>query len=280
VGPEFACLGVAGIVAEKKARITNLPWLLDEEVLAARFSLSGVRLINDMTALSASLSSLGADDLLQIQDAARDKDGTKAVIAPGTGLGEGYLIETETLFLPRGSEGGHSDFAPVNDEQLELLQWLGRRSWPVSYEMLCSGLGIPTLYDFCREQSFFAETKMIREQLDGVRDRTPVIVNGAISREPCPLCQKTVELFLSILGSEAGNLALKLYALGGLYIGGGIMPRLVGKFPFTSFLEAFGRKEKMEHLMARIPINLIRRPDAVLCGAAVFGRRYFHLFSG
>jgi glucokinase len=276
--PELACLGVAGIVAGGKARITNLPWLMDEQILAKKFALAHVKLINDMTALCAVLSSLATGDLLSLQQGQGQKDGTRAVIAPGTGLGEGYLIETEAVFLPRGSEGGHADFAPVNDEQIALLKWLGKGSKPVSCEMLCSGMGIPALYSFCRDKGDIAETAEIREQLDDARDPTPVIVNGAISPVPCPLCIKTMELFLSILGSEAGNLALKLYALGGLYLGGGLMPRLTGKISFTPFIEAFGRKEKMAHLMAQIPVRLILKRDAVLCGAAVFGRRYFQQY--
>jgi glucokinase len=274
--PEFACLGVAGVIKEGVAKITNRPWLISEEELAREFSLAGVKLINDMTALCAVISTLDATDLLQLQEGKMQQDGTKAVIAPGTGLGEGYLIETESAFLPRGSEGGHTDFAPVTDEQLELLQWLRLRMQPVSYEMLCSGLGIPTLYDFLREQGSITETASIKAQLSVAADRTPVILNGAIEgATPCPLCWKTIELFLSILGSEAGNLALKLYATGGLYIGGGIPPRLTGKTSFAPFMQAFRHKAKMEDLLAEIPVNLILKRDAVLCGAAHFGRRFF-----
>jgi len=274
--PDFACLGVAGVIKEGVARITNRPWLISEEELARDFSLAGVKLINDMTALCVAISTLEATDLLPLQEGQMQKDGTKAVIAPGTGLGEGYLIETETAFLPQGSEGGHTDFAPVDDEQLELLQWLRQRTQPVSYEMLCSGLGIPTLYDFLRERGLIAETYAIKALLKDAADRTPIILDGAIGATPCPLCRKTMELFLSILGSEAGNLALKLYATGGLYIGGGIPPRLVGRISFAPFIQAFRHKAKMEDLLAEIPVNLILKRDAVLCGAAHFGRRFFH----
>ena len=274
--PDVACLGVAGVIDAGVARITNLPWLISEEALAHEFSLAGVKLINDMTALCSALPDLAGADLLPLQEGRRRMGGTRAVIAPGTGLGEGYLIETETAFLPRGSEGGHTDFAPVTDEQLQLLQWLRRRTQPVSVEMLCSGLGIPALYDFLREQGSMAETGSIGVQLRGAADRTPIILNAAIKADdPCPLCLRTMELFLSILGSEAGNLALKLYATGGLYIGGGIPPRLSGRLSFAPFLQAFRRKARMEDLMAGIPVDLILKRDAVLCGAAGFGRRLF-----
>jgi glucokinase len=276
VRPDFACLGVAGVVDNKTARITNRPWLISEEELAGKFSLAGVKIINDMTALCAAIPALEAADLLRLQEGRMQKDGTKAVIAPGTGLGEGYLIETESVFLPRGSEGGHTDFAPVTDEQIKLLQWLRRTTQPVSCEMLCSGLGIPTLYDFLREQGSIAETASIGAALKDAADRTPIILDGAIGEAtPCPLCRKTMELFLSILGSEAGNLALKLYATGGLYIGGGIPPRLTGRISFTPFMQAFRNKAKMEDLLAEIPVNLILKRDAVLRGAADFGRRFF-----
>lgn len=278
--PDFICLGVAGIIDDGKARITNLPWHMDERGLAEEFSLKGAKLINDMTALGAVLSSLASDDLQTLQQGEVEKEGTRAVIAPGTGLGEGYLIETEAVFLPCGSEGGHADFAPVNDEQQQLLAWMSKRSRPVSYEMLCSGLGIPALYDFCKEHGAIAETAVIAKRLQETIDKTPVIVDGAIADEPCPLCRRTMELFLSILGSEAGNLALKLYARGGLYIGGGLMPRLAGKLSFAPFIEAFRRKQKMEELMAKIPVHLILKRDAVLSGAAVYGRRYFGPQSG
>ncbi|MDR3630493.1 MAG: glucokinase [Desulfocapsaceae bacterium] len=273
--PDFACLGVAGVVKDGAARITNRPWLITEETLVREFSLSGVRLINDMTALCAALPTLTGADLLPLQTGRMQKKGTKAVIAPGTGLGEGYLIEDGPAFLPRGSEGGHADFAPVDDEQIKLLRWLRRRARPVSYEMLCSGLGIPSLYDFCKASGQIAETEAIKEELNRAADPTPVILAGAIAAAPCPLCLKTMELFLSILGSEAGNLALKLYATGGLYIGGGIPPRLSGHIPFTGFLEAFRHKAKMEDLMAAIPVHLIIKPDTVLSGAIAYGRRIF-----
>jgi glucokinase len=273
--PDFACIGVAGVVDEGRAKITNLPWTLDEQILVKKFAFVRVKLINDMTALAAVLTSLESADLQTLQQGQEQKEEVKAVIAPGTGLGEGYLIETGSVFLPKGSEGGHADFAPVDDEQRALLTWLERDLKPVSYEMLCSGMGIPTLYDFLKDQGKIAETEAIRQQLHTVRDRTPVIIDGAVSQDSCPLCGRTIELFLSILGSEAGNLALKLYALGGLYIGGGLLPRLAGRLSFAPFIQAFGRKEKMAHLMARIPVKLVLKRDAVLCGAAVFGRRYF-----
>jgi glucokinase len=198
----------------------------------------------------------------------------RAVIAPGTGLGEGFLVGVGGHVLVQGSEGGHCDFAPTCAIQAELLAWMRSRhpGEPVSYETFCSGMGIPLLYAFFKA-SGMAESATIREGLEAVADQTPVIVGGAIDgRNPCPLCAKTMDTFLAILGAEAGNLALKLYSTGGLYIGGGIMPRLAGRLSFAPLLAAFNHKEKMEALMQSIPVRLITRKDAALLGAAGHGK--------
>jgi glucokinase len=153
----------------------------------------------------------------------------------------------------------------------------GRHPWPapISYEMLCSGLAIPTLYAFFKA-SGREETPAVRAalalELSQAGDQTPVIVNNALSdQQPCPLCRQAVETFLAILGAEAGNLALKLYSTGGLYIGGGIMPRLAGRISFTPMLTAFNKKEKMAALMATIPVRLITRKDTALLGTVGYG---------
>ena len=270
--PEYACLDVAGVTGQEVATVTNLPWLIDARRLTKEFGFRDTVLLNDMTAVCASIALLGKGDLLELQRGEEQDGQMIAVIAPGTGLGQGFLLQSESLFFPRGSEGGHADFAPVDEQQIELLSWMKRKSQgPVSYEDLIAGPGIPSLYDFLRETGLTPESEDIRAALEGARDRTPVIINGALGSSPCPLCRATVELFLAILGSEAGNLALKLYAKGGLFIGGGIMPRLVGQVSFAGFLENFLRKGKMEKLMATIPVHLILNKQAALLGAARFG---------
>lgn len=270
--PEYACLDVAGVTGQEVATVTNLPWLIDARRLTKQFGFRGTVLLNDMTAVCASIALLGESDLLELQRGEKQDGQMVAVIAPGTGLGQGFLLQSESLFFPRGSEGGHADFAPVDGQQIELLAWMRRKSQgQVSYEDLIAGPGIPSLYDFLRESGPVPESEGIRAALEGARDRTPVIINGALGTSPCPLCRATAELFLAILGSEAGNLALKLYARGGLFIGGGIMPRLVGQVSFAGFLENFLRKGKMEKLMATIPVHLILNKQAALLGAARFG---------
>ncbi len=270
--PEYACLGIAGVVSGGEATVTNLPWSITEKALAAQFGFAGVRLINDLTAVCASLPLLQPADLLEIQQGLPQPNQLIGVIAPGTGLGEGLLVQGNGFFFPRGSEGGHTDFAPVSEEQQQLLRWMHGRQHPVCYETLIAGPGIPHLYDFYRvhlKMDVFAE---VEQRLAAATDRTPVIFESAFAKPPCPLCRRVVELFLSILGSEAGNLALKLYARGGIYIGGGIVPRIADKVSFTGFLDAFQDKDKMVGLMKTIPIHLIRHDNPGLLGAAHYGR--------
>ncbi len=271
--PAYACLAVAGVVRHGQAQMTNLPWIISEQGLSERFGLARVWLVNDLTALCASLPLLRNSDFLELQQGKAEPNGVQAVIAPGTGLGEGFLLRIGESVRAQGSEGGHCDFAPTDATQVALLEWMRQQQpgEPVSYEMLCSGLGIPTLYAFFKE-SGMEERASLCAALEKASDQTPVIVNGALDDEnPCPLCRKSVETFLAILGSEAGNLALKLYSTGGLYIGGGIMPRLAGRISFAPLLAAFNKKEKMGALMATIPVRMITRKDAPLLGAASHG---------
>lgn len=270
--PNYACLDVAGVTDQQSATVTNLPWLINACSITKLFGFQRTVLLNDMTAVCASIALLGRDDLLELQRGEENCGEMIAVIAPGTGLGEGLLLQSEMIFFPRGCEGGHADFAPVDEEQAELLAWMMHKTRvPVTYEDLIAGPGIPYLYDFLRETGRGVESAVITTALQEANDRTPVIVNGALGASPCPLCRRAVELFLAILGSEAGNLALKLYAKGGLYIGGGIMPRLAGQISFAGFLENFHRKGKMAKLMDTIPVHLIMKKNAALLGAARYG---------
>ena len=270
--PRFASLAVAGVIGKKTAVVTNLPWIIEAERVAAAFGFARVVLLNDMSAVCASVPLLGPEDWIELQPGDGEGGEMSAVIAPGTGLGEGLLVQSDSVFFPCGGEGGHSDFAPVNEEQQDLLQWMLRRGGPVSCEDLIAGPGIATLYDFLKESGREEESGAVAESLAVAVDRTPVIAAAALADRPCPLCRRTMELFLSILGSEAGNLALKTYARGGLYIGGGIVPRLVGQISFAGLLKGFRRKGKMEELMTAIPVRLITRKDAALLGAARYGR--------
>lgn len=270
--PQFACIAVAGVVEGGRAGMTNLPWVIDSRLLEQRFGFTQVLLMNDLTAMAGSIPLLGPDDLLELQAGKGCGTEIRAVVAPGTGLGEGLLLEIGGRLFARGSEGGHTDFAPVDEEQLALLAWMRQKGTPVSYEMLIAGPGLASLYDFCKAYHPIPESPQVALAMARAKDKIPVIVDGAVGIQTCPLCRRVIDLFLSILGSEAGNLALKLYARGGVYLGGGILPRLAGKVSFAGFLRAFNSKGLMANLMAGIPVSLILRADAALLGAAVIGR--------
>jgi glucokinase len=273
--PLAASIAVAGIVAGESGQMTNFPWKIDCYRLKERFKFDKVSLINDMTAVCSSLPLLAPEELYTIQQGSSTAGDIKGVVAPGTGLGEGLLVDINGQLLAQGSEGGHTNFAPVDEEQLALLSWLQKREKEVNYEMLISGPGLGNLYDFCKEYHQLPESPQVIQSMVQARDRIPAIVNGAINTPHCRLCKHVLSLFLSILGSEAGNLALKIYARGGIYLGGGILPRLVDKVSFDGFLDSFLQKGQMSDLMKEIPVFLIKRRDAALIGAAEFGRRIF-----
>ncbi len=271
--PLYGSIGVAGIVSGRKARFTNLSWQVSCRDLEQKFGFKKVILSNDLTALCSGISLLLPDDLIELQMGESGQNEVKGVIAPGTGLGQGFMIETGGRFFAWGSEGGHVDFGPVNEEQVALLSWMQKKKQPVSYEMLIAGPGIVHLYSFCRDYYAIAESLEIVEQMSKYKDRTPVIVGGATHNPICPLCKKTLDLFLSILGSEAGNLALKLYARGGIYVGGGIIPRLVDKVSFSGFMKSFLNKGQMSDVMKTIPVYLVLNRNTALLGAARIGHQ-------
>lgn len=273
--PEYGCLGVAAVINQGIAGLTNLDWIIHERKLQDKFAFKHISLINDLSAVCASLPLLQKNELFTIQQGNMATNGIQAVIAPGTGLGEGFLLNREGSFFPQGSEGGHCDFAPLNREQEQLLSFMRQKYKAISYELLCSGLGIPNIFDF------FATTDVPRESrrfaiIEQATDRTPAISEGAYTKKPCPLCQKTISVFLEILGAEAGNLALKTYSTGGLFIGGGILPRIASRVSFAPFLEHFQRKENMQKLMASVPVHIILKKNAALLGSIHYGH---HLYS-
>jgi len=270
--PEICCCDVAGPVQNGRGGLTNLPWVLDAHELEATLGLKKVVLINDMTALCRSLLMLEHNDLMVLQPGETvGEPGTgraKAVLAPGTGLGEGFALVSDGTLFVQGAEGGHCSFAPVNPVQRELLAWMLGRQEQVSFEDVASGPAVGQLYAFLKEKGVAAPTAAVEQKCVAVADKTPVILEAAVGADGCPLCRAVLELFLDILGAEAGNLALKICPDGGLYLGGGILPRLFDKISFAGFLEAFAAKSKMAPLLRRFPVYLILRGDAPLLGAA------------
>jgi glucokinase len=267
-----AAFGVAGPVVEGRASVTNLPWVLDEAQLEASLPFSSVYLLNDLVSVAYAVPILEAEDIhtLNVGDAAAG--GAIAVVAPGTGLGEAFLTWEGDGYRAHPSEGGHADFAPANALQLELLDYLMERFGHVSNERVCSGLGMPNIYAFLKDAGYAEEPAWLTEKLAGVDDPTPAIATTAMDDEQtCELCKATLDLFLAILGAEAGNLALKVLATGGVYLGGGIPPRILPALAQGPFMEAFLAKGRFADLMAEIPVHVILNAKAGLLGAAHYG---------
>jgi glucokinase len=264
-----ACFGVAGPVVGGRARLTNLPWLVEETALQGALNLQAARLLNDLEAIANAVPHLLPDDLHTLATGAPVTGGAIAVIAPGTGLGEAFLTWEGTGYHAHPSEGGHADFAPTSAAEIELLQYLQGRFGHVSCERVCSGSGIPNLYDYLEQSGGAAASPEVAARLATAEDRTPVILQAGLD---CALCAATVRLFVSILGAEAGNLALKVLATGGVYLGGGIPPRILPALAEGRFLEAFRRKGRFAELLERMPVHVITSGVALI-GAASYGLR-------
>jgi len=267
-----ACFGVAGPVIEGHATITNLPWSIDERQLRSCLGLRVASLLNDLAAVSHAVPTLGHTELHTINAGHPSPCGALAVIAPGTGLGESFLTWEGEGYRPHPSEGGHASFAPVGPEQLALAQYLTAQFDHVSAERVCSGMGIPNIYAFYRDSGRARAPEWLAQKLAASADPTPVIVSAALdAEEPCGLCTATMDTFMAILGAEAGNLALKVMATGGVYLGGGIPIRILPLLMNGRFMEAFRSKGRLSSVLDRCPVHVILNPKAALLGAAQHG---------
>jgi glucokinase len=270
--PQWATFGVAGPVVSGKATITNLPWVMDETQLAKAFDIPSVQLINDLVAIAQAVPWLETDELYTLNEGRPVEGGAIVVNAPGTGLGQAFLIWDGSRYRAHPSQGGHTDFAPTNDFEIELLRFLMSRFEHVSYERVCAGIGLPNIYDFLKQAGYAEEPPWLAERLAQAGDRTPIIVQAALDdKKPCELCAKTLNTFVSLLGTETGNLALKVLATGGVYLGGGIPPRILPALEDERFLGAFRRKGRMSDLMVDMPVRVILHPEVALLGAASYG---------
>ena len=245
---------------------------MDEHQLQLALQIPSVLLLNDLDAIAHSVPHLESQDLCILNQGQRVPGGAIAVIAPGTGLGEAFLTWDGSHYLAHTSEGGHADFAPVNAFQVELLRYLMARFPHVSFERLCSGKGIPNIYDYLKDSGYSEQPQWLAEQLAVAQDRSPVIVNNALDKDnACELCVATLNAFVSILGAEAGNLALKVLATGGVYIGGGIPPRILSYLQNNQFMQAFTHKGRLTPLLTQMPVHVILNPKVALLGAAIHG---------
>ena len=261
-----ACLGVAGPVVGEHSKTPNLPWIISAQAIRETVGCQKVKLINDLEANGYGISLLEGDELETLQEGSLRKEGHGALISAGTGLGEALLYREGKGFKPVASEGGHADFAPRNELEIELLRYLLKRFQHVSYERVLSGTGLSNIYSFLRDSGRGQEPNELGDQLEQ-EDPGAAISRAALSGES-ELCVKALDLFVSIYGAEAGNLALKAKAVGGLYVGGGIAPKIISKLREETFLKAFWDKGRLSSLMKAIPVRVILKPNTALYGAA------------
>jgi glucokinase len=272
---ERACFDVAGPVIEGRAKVTNLPWAMDEASLAKDLNLKSVRLINDLEAVARAIPILRPGDVRTLNVGLPVAGGDIGVVAPGTGLGESFLTWDGSKYVPHSSEGGHSDFAPTDERQIRLLRYLLQRFDHVGVERVCSGIGIPNIYECLRDVERIPEDPDIAQAIAAAKDRTAAIANFAIDPDqPSKLCTATIETFISILGSEVGNLAIKVLATGGIYLAGGIPLHILTLLEKPAFMEFFKRKGRFAELMERIPVHVILN-HAALVGSAAYGLESF-----
>jgi glucokinase len=261
-------LGAAGPIVGGRAVGVNVPWQVDQAQLSQALGMP-VALLNDLQAVAHAVPFLEDDDLATLHAGRPDPHGAKAVIAPGTGLGEAYLTWDGARFQPHPSEGGHADFAPTDALQARLLLHLLGASGHVSYERVCSGSGMSNLYAFLRDGEGLEEPDWLAQALAGCADPTPIIVQAGLdAARPCPICQQAIALFVRILGAEAGNLGLRYVATGGVYIGGGLPAHLMPALTDGRLLETFLEKGRLRFLVEEIPLYVITRPKVGLLGAA------------
>ena len=267
-----ASFGVAGPVMAGRAKVTNLPWIIDEQELQATLQISSVQVLNDLEAIACAVPFLEPADLYTLIEGEPAAGGAIAVIAPGTGLGEAFLTWDGASYRAHASEGGHASFAPTNQFEIELLRYLLKQFEHVSCERVCSGRGLPNIYAYLKDSGCGDEPEWLAQQLAAAEDPTPIVINGALGSERLSeLCVATLNAFVSILGAEAGNLALRVVATGGVYLGGGIPRRILPALQHERFMESFRRKGRLSALLARVPVHVIINPKAALLGAAHHG---------
>jgi glucokinase len=260
-----AAFGVAGPVEHGRVALTNAAWHIDARHVGAALGLREVRLLNDLLAMAHCIPVLDAGERLTLQAGAADPEGNIALLAPGTGLGEALLVNKGGTFVPSPSEGGHADFAARSPREVGLLTFLTERFGRADYERVISGPGLVNIYRFLHATP-------CAEVDPDAHDAAARISASALDAR-CGSCVGALELFVSVLGAEAGNMALRSVATGGVYLGGGIPPKIVTALEGGRFIAAFRAKAPMEDLVARIPVHVITHPDPGLLGAAVAAAR-------
>nr|UUL70780.1 Glucokinase [Vitiosangium cumulatum] len=267
------CFGIAGPVIEDSCRTTNLRWIVDARSLERTLGVPRVTLINDFHAMAIGISVLPASDFAVLNDAPSDPKGPWVLIGAGTGLGEAVVVHAGNDYNVVASEGGHTDFAPRNELEIDLLRFLLKRHARVSYERIVSGRGLVALYDFVRGRSPEAESPSVSAEIaDASGDVAPIISRHGLAGDD-PLCAQALSLFVSIYGAEAGNLALKVVARGGVFVAGGIAPKILPKLLDGTFRSSFVAKGRLSPLLEATPVKVVLNSDAGLLGAATLAAR-------
>ena len=264
---DSACVGVAGPVDGNATHTPNLAWEIDGDRVAAAAGLSEVRLINDLAATAEGVVALSEDQIATLQHGEPDPEGNRAVIAAGTGLGMALMPRVGGRWVPVATEGGHQDWAPRNDDEIALLRALrARYGGRVSVERVVSGPGLVAIYEHLRKAGFAAKQPELRDRLE--RTDPAQAISQAAKAGTDPLAARALELFVAAYGAVAGNLALVGLATGGLYVGGGIAPKILDALRAGPFLAAFRDKGRFRELVERVPVRVVLEPETALLGAA------------
>ncbi|MFZ0789337.1 MAG: glucokinase [Chromatiaceae bacterium] len=263
----FGTFAIAGPVHRRRSKTTNLPWEVDAQALERTLGFERVGLLNDLEAVAWGIAALAPGDLAELNPGEAGK-GNACVVAAGTGLGEAGLFWDGTRHHPFATEGGHTDFAPVDEREFALLVHLQRSLGRVSWERVASGMGIANIYAFLLGWNQAETPDWLASEI--ARGDVAAAIAGAAADGRCPVCAETMEIFFRLYGREAGNMALKHMALGGVYLGGGIAPKNLEALKASRFLESFFSKGRMEPLMRRMPVRVILRGDTPLLGSARF----------
>jgi glucokinase len=263
-----ACFGVPGPVRDGRLRLTNLPWTIDSRELSGHLGIEHVFLINDLEANGYGLAELAPDQIYALSEGDASQVGNRALVSAGTGLGEAMLIWNGRTHVPYPSEGGHADFAPRNEDEIDLLRFLRQKyNGRISCERVVTGMGLTGIYEFLREVRGMEEPAWLAAKIAAVDDPNSVITEMALAAKS-EICEKALDMFVSAYGAEAGNLALKLLSVGGVYIGGGIAPRILEKLKDGTFMKAFTDKGRLSQLLINMPVRIILESRAALMGAA------------
>ena len=275
-----ACFGCPGPVRDGRLKLTNLPWVLDARELSRNLQIDHIFLINDLEANGYGIPELEPENIYTLQAADPAATGHRGLIAAGTGLGEALLIwDGKLRHTPIPSEGGHCDFAPRNDREVALLQYLRRTlQGRVSFERVVSGIGLRNVYSFLKEEVGMAEPAWLRERIEA---EDPNAVIGSCAEDgSSELCYETMQIFSSAYGAETGNIALKVLAVGGMYLGGGIAPKILKTLQNGAFLQGFVDKGRLRPLLESIPVLVILDDTCALLGAAAYAEARASELSG